>query len=320
MAVFDGGVFDSGVFDVGAEIVLSPSAAVVVLVVPVPSLALSIILSPDPVALLLAVPAPTVSGAGDVVLTPIPVATAAEVTTGAVLEQGEAPPSPEPLPPGIPQDATITASDRGAGGGTRAVSRTLFQHYAGFYGCDPGTYEYEEGALLVGWDTDGDNPPMGWFGEPSSGPIDLEPYPGGAAVACTFRGLRVTASSRIDIHHSGHGLGVAFGNAGDPAYYIIQLRQNGTVIEEYAKYDTNYEGLHTFGIIPGTVIFDIVGVVAAAGDLFEVSVIMGGSWAGFQYYATIPADRNGESHFRISGDTLPGRPFLRASVVTATPS
>jgi hypothetical protein len=206
-------------------------------------------------------------------------------------------------------DATITASDRGAKGDTRALSMSLLYCSGGFYGKDPDARwpDADHDVRVVGWVRTGDDSPPGWYPEPSYGPVEGIEYPP-IDQGSPWRGIRVTAASIINIHHHGEfgGVTTALGTM------TSQLRHNGVVI-----YSETLQA-PGFGSWNGGFDYEVTNVVAAAGDEFEISFWYE-HWVDYIFYANLPADRNYNGNLRISGETLPGKPFLRASVNTTSP-
>jgi len=203
-------------------------------------------------------------------------------------------------------ESTISATDRGAKGGTREVALTLLQHYSGFYG-DVELY-WEDGAEVVTWMTDGDNPSPGFSPEPAAGPVEFYPLvPLGTQGK--YRGIRVGVASIIAIDLVGGFGGVA--DVGGSSI-TVHIRQNGTIISSQTQYDPE-PAWHGW---VGSFTFSLPDILAAAGDEFEASVRFAG-WSGFEYFATIPGQLNPATHFRVTGETRPGGPFLRGHATFA---
>ena len=283
---------------------LTPAPIAASTTVPAPDVGTAITLSPAPIAIATTVPAPTTGGA-EVTLTPLPVAVVATLPIPTV-EVGAVPPE---VPPeaGTGGAATITGSDRGAKGGTRTLNMTLFEHASGFYGCAPDE-AWGDGATIVGWRADGDHPSGGFYPEPANGPVEIIPYKAPPAV-CLHRGIRVTTASIIALDLKGWFGGVS---GGIGTSITVQIRQNGTVISSQFEADPD-PGLHFWG---SSLSLNPTDILAAAGDEFEVSVVFT-SWVGFEFFASNPGDLNDSTHFRVTGETLPGKPFLRAHVTIA---
>ena len=172
-----------------------------------------------------------------------------------------------------------------------ALLGVLYFEGAGLYG--PNATE-PDGAVIVGWRTNcEDVPPAVGFGGftpyPLVGPVACAPYPGSPA-DFPYSGIQVTADAVVNIHHKGD-----FGGVGsDGCTVTVEIRQNGVSISSQSK--TNPDG---FAGWYGGFVFDLSGIVAHAGDIFEVTWHAVG-WAGFQYYAAVAGTGPGDACLIVS--------------------
>jgi hypothetical protein len=168
---------------------------------------------------------------------------------------------------------------------------------SGFYG-NPTRYFWLDGGERVTWATDGDDPPAGYPYEPSSGPF--ENYwagfydagmhaPDGQGL---LHGIRVTADGILSLSHEGGFGGVAGNWSGGVTQITAEIRQTsptrgtrGVVIHTETQTEPMLGGAYSW---MGSFTFALPGIVAYAGDEFEVSVKFI-SWVGFAYYSSIPA-------------------------------
>jgi len=85
---------------------------------------------------------------------------------------------------------------------------------------------------------------------------------------------------------------------------------------EWRGHQVSDAGRYERGLLSffGSFQFTETGIVARAGDEFEISVVFL-DWVGFQYYATGPGENNPYTHRGVTGQTTHGlRPFLRGHV------
>lgn len=176
-----------------------------------------------------------------------------------------------------------------------AVSAALLYANSGFYGCDPDS-TYGDGAIIVGWQNNGDAPPAGYRPEPLSGPIEYAAYAPEPRGHCNFVGLRMLGSGRINIDHATTFGGVSGGSAS----ITVTIRKNGEVIDDPAATQSRTDtvpGLHGFY---GMFNFNLSDIPVVAGDVISVGVVFA-DWAGFEYYAGQPAQDNSSTHLRVTG-------------------
>jgi hypothetical protein len=210
-------------------------------------------------------------------------------------------------------ESTVSGTSRfAAGAESLPLSLTLLEHHSGMYGCIPkGTWP--DGTEIVGWDTDGDHPSIGFVPEPTTGPVEVIPYHTGGYF-CKYRGIRVLAKSLVTIEHAGPFGGVRYKD--HECYVQVLILQNGVVIASQINSSPAPGGTGFDGFF-GTIYINVPDVTAEPGDEFEVSVAFH-AWA-LVYYSTIPGRLNRDTRLQVSGHTLPGvRPFLRGHVAHGT--
>ncbi len=190
---------------------------------------------------------------------------------------------------------------------TAALNARLYWQHSGFYGCESVAH-YGDGAEVVGWEFDGDNPRTGLDGSATTGAAEFVPY-SVAGTACKWDGIRILADATVDIYMGGRFGGVA-SEAGSSIK--VDVRRNGTIIHTETQTDPS-PAVHFWG---GEFVFDPASIAAlndvelSAEDVITVSVTFS-NWAGFEYFAAIPSDTSYYATLWITGtgafdQTLPG--------------
>jgi len=203
-------------------------------------------------------------------------------------------------------EATVTGTDRAAGGAIRALYAEMVAHSSGFYGYQPRLF-WPDGSEVVTFRGTAEDPPAGfplYWPIPLSGPVEYIPVE-----TQVWRGFRIMVDATIDIDSAGRFGGVSTGTS---TSITVTVRRNGTIISSQTQTDSN-PGVHFWGDM---VYFALSGIDVAADDTIEMGVSFA-NWAGFEYYASIPADGFELSHFFVMGETRPSAPLLRGHVTFA---